>query len=141
MLITARRSIASAGLEPRIALAQADATRLDPEAVFGIAKFDRVFISYTLSMIPRWKDVLARACDCLKPDGELHIVDFGDQAGLPAAFRLALARWLALFSVHPRLTLEADLAEFSAAHGLRCRFGARFRRYAFLAVLQAYSTD
>jgi S-adenosylmethionine-diacylgycerolhomoserine-N-methlytransferase len=137
MLATARRSIANAGLGSRIALAQADATRLDPEAAFGIAKFDRIFISYALSMIPRWKDVLARACECLEPDGALHIVDFGDQAGLPAPFRVALARWLALFSVHPRLSLEADLAEFSMARGLRCRFGARFRGYAFLAVLEA----
>jgi S-adenosylmethionine-diacylgycerolhomoserine-N-methlytransferase len=137
MLATARRSIARNGLGSRIALAQADATRLDAETVFGVAKFDRVFISYALSMIPRWKDVLARACECLEPDGALHIVDFGDQAGLPAAFRLALARWLALFSVHPRLSLEADLAEFSAARDMRCRFGARFRGYAFVAVLEA----
>ena len=87
MLATARRSIANAGLGTRIALAQADATRFDPEAAFGVARFDRIFISYALSMIPRWKDVLARACECLEPDGSLHIVDFGDQAGLPAPFR------------------------------------------------------
>ena len=137
MLTTARRSIVNAGLEPRIALAQSDATRLDPKAAFGVARFDRIFISYALSMIPQWRDVLARACDCLEPDGALHIVDFGDQAGLPAPFRLALARWLALFSVHPRLSLEADLAEFAAVRHMRCRFGARFRGYAFLAVLEA----
>jgi S-adenosylmethionine-diacylgycerolhomoserine-N-methlytransferase len=137
MLATARRSIANARLEARIALAQADATRLDPEALFGFRKFDRIFISYALSMIPPWKEVLARACECLEPGGALHIVDFGDQAGLPAPFRLALARWLALFSVHPVLSLEADLARFSAARDLSCRFAARFRGYAFLAVLQA----
>jgi S-adenosylmethionine-diacylgycerolhomoserine-N-methlytransferase len=137
MLATARRSVANAGLQPRVALAQADATRLDPEAAFGVARFDRIFISYALSMIPRWREVLARACECLEPDGALHIVDFGDQAGLPAPFRLALARWLALFSVQPRLSLEGDLAQFSAARDMRCRFGARFRGYAFLAVLEA----
>ncbi len=137
MLATARRAIAHAGLDSRIAVAQADATRFDPEALFGFGKFDRIFISYALSMIPPWKDVLARACECLEPDGALHIVDFGDQAGLPAPFRVGLARWLALFSVHPRLSLESDLAQFSAARDLRCRFGARYRGYAFLAVLEA----
>jgi len=137
MLATAHRSIANSRLEARIALAQADATRLDPEALFGFRKFDRVFISYALSMIPPWKEVLARACECLEPGGALHIVDFGDQAGLPAPFRLALARWLALFSVHPLLSLEGDLAQFSAARDMRCRFATRFRGYAFRAVLQA----
>jgi len=140
MLATARRAIAHARLDARIAVAQADATRLDPEALFGVGKFDRIFISYALSMIPQWKDVLARACECLEPGGAMHIVDFGDQADLPAAFRVGLARWLALFSVHPRLSLESDLAQFSADHGMRCRFNARFRRYAFLAVMESGGT-
>ncbi|WP_158817710.1 class I SAM-dependent methyltransferase [Methylocapsa sp. S129] len=137
MLATARRSVAAAHLDGRIATAQADATLLDPQALFGVATFDRIFISYALSMIPAWKEALARACDCLAPGGSLHIVDFGDQAGLPAPFRSALARWLALFSVHPCLTLEAELSQFAAARNMRCRFSARFRRYAFLATLEA----
>lgn len=137
MLATARRSIASAQLEARVALAQADATRFDPEALFGVRRFDRIFISYALSMIPPWRDVLARACDCLEPGGALHIVDFGDQAGLPAPFRLALARWLALFSVYPLRSLKDELSAFAAARDMRCRVGARFRGYAVLAVLRA----
>jgi S-adenosylmethionine-diacylgycerolhomoserine-N-methlytransferase len=137
MLATARRSIAQSQLQGRVVLAQADATAFDPQALFGVAAFDRIFISYALSMIPEWKEALARACACLTPGGSLHIVDFGDQAGLPAPFRRALARWLALFSVHPCLTLEAELKQFSAARDLNCRFSARFRRYAFLAALEA----
>jgi S-adenosylmethionine-diacylgycerolhomoserine-N-methlytransferase len=137
MLATARRSIAQSQLQGRVALAQADATLLDPRELFGVATFDRIFISYALSMIPEWKEALARACDCLTPGGSLHIVDFGDQAGLPAPFRRALVCWLALFSVHPCLTLEAELTQFSAARDLRCRFSARFRGYAFLAALEA----
>jgi S-adenosylmethionine-diacylgycerolhomoserine-N-methlytransferase len=137
MLATARRSVAKGGLDTRIAIAQADATTLDPQALFGLGAFDRIFISYALSMIPAWRDALARACAHLKPHGSLHIVDFGDQAALPAPFRLALARWLALFSVHPVLTLEEELAQFAAAHGMNCRFRPRFRRYAFEAKLSA----
>src|SRR6202021_3013238 len=87
-------------------------------------------------MIPEGEEALARACYCLTPGGSLHIVDFGDQAGLPAPFRRALARWLALFSVHPCLTLEAELTQFSAARNMRCRFTARFRGYAFQAALE-----
>lgn len=136
MLVTARRSIAQSQLQGRIVLAAADATAFDPQTVFGVATFDRIFISYALSMMPAWKEALARACACLAPGGSLHIVDFGDQAGLPAPFRLALARWLALFSVHPCLTLEDELARFAAARDMRCRFSARFARYAFLAALE-----
>jgi S-adenosylmethionine-diacylgycerolhomoserine-N-methlytransferase len=137
MLASARAAIRGHGLERRIAVAQADATLLDPQALFGARTFDRIFISYALSMIPPWKSVLARACGYLAEGGSLHIVDFGDQAGLPAPFRLALHHWLALFSVHPCLTLEADLAEFAAARGLHCRFASLYRGYAFQATLAA----
>jgi S-adenosylmethionine-diacylgycerolhomoserine-N-methlytransferase len=137
MLGTARRAIGAAGFERRIALAQADATAFDPQALFDIGAFDRIFISYALSMIPPWREALARASRYLAPGGALHIVDFGDQAELPLAFRAALKRWLELFSVHPVLTLEDELTQFAAAHNLRCRFSARFRRYAFLARLEA----
>ena len=139
MLASARRTIERSGLSARVAIAQADATRLDPEALFGVGAFDRIFISYALSMIPAWKDALACASRRLAPGGALHIVDFGDQAGLPAPFRAALARWLALFSVHPVLTLEAELKVFAAAHAMDCRFRARFRGYAFEARLQSTS--
>jgi len=135
MLDSARRSIARAGLEPQIASAQADATTFDPTRLFGVTSFDRIFVSYALSMIPHWQAALARACECLAEGGSLHIVDFGDQAGLPAAFRVVLDRWLALFSVHPCKTLESELAAFAASRNMECRFERRFRGYAFYAVL------
>ncbi len=135
MLASARRSIARAGLAQKIVTARADATIFDPVQLFGVASFDRIFVSYALSMIPHWQAALARACDCLAEGGSLHIVDFGDQAGLPAAFRSILERWLALFSVHPCPTLEAELAEFAAERRMRCRFERRYRGYAFYAVL------
>lgn len=54
MLATAERAVARAGLTRRIRLAQADATSFDPQALFGVARFQRVFASYSLSMIPPW---------------------------------------------------------------------------------------
>jgi S-adenosylmethionine-diacylgycerolhomoserine-N-methlytransferase len=135
MLDFARRSIARSGLAQQIVTARADATSFDPTQLFGVPSFDRIFVSYALSMIPHWQAALARARECLAEGGSLHIVDFGDQAGLPAPFRLVLARWLALFSVHPCPTLEAELAAFAAANGMHCRFVRRFRGYTFHAVL------
>lgn len=135
MLDSARRSIARAGLGSRIVTAQADATCFDPSELFAVTRFDRIFVSYALSMIPQWQAALARACEFLADSGSLHIVDFGDQAGLPPAFRALLERWLSLFSVHPCPTLEAELAAFVASRKMRCRFERRFRGYAFYAVL------
>ena len=51
MLDTAAVSIARAGLSSRIAIADGDAADFDPLALFGRPQFDRVLISYALSMI------------------------------------------------------------------------------------------
>lgn len=101
---------AQARLGERAALAQADACAFSPAALFGQTGFDRVMISFALSMIPDWQGALATACNALAPGGALHIVDFGDGAGLPAPLRFGLNRWLAHFHVTPRL----DLAEVAA---------------------------
>jgi hypothetical protein len=41
-------------------------------------------ISYALSMIPDWERAIDAALAALNPGGQLHIVDFGQQEGLPA---------------------------------------------------------
>ena len=137
MLATARAEIARHGLGDRITVAQADATAFDAEALFGFARFDRVFVSYALSMIPPWRDVPPRALLALKPGGELHIVDFGDCAELPRSFRALLRRWLAAFDVQPREGLEAELQACATRHRLVAEFRALYGRYAFLARLRA----
>ena len=83
-------------------LCQGDAADFDPRILFGVAAFDRIFISYALSMIPSWQGVLASAARLLTPEGELHVVDFGEQEQLPKAFRATLRAWLAKFHVTPR---------------------------------------
>jgi S-adenosylmethionine-diacylgycerolhomoserine-N-methlytransferase len=133
MLTTARQSVAKAGLAERIVLKQADATGFDPQALFGQAGFDRIVISYALSMIPPWQGVVEEALRRLSPGGELHIVDFGDQAGLPAPFKAVLNRWLALFHVTPRRDLAAVLDAVAAEAGASTRTDALHRGYAVLA--------
>lgn len=118
MLRTARQQIAKAGLSERILLAQADATSFDPQALFGRVGFERVVISYALSMIPPWREALAEALRVVAPGGSLHIVDFGDQAQLPRPFKAALNRWLALFHVTPRTELDAVVTDLCAEAGI-----------------------
>ena len=56
------QAVARAGLAGRIALARADASALrSPAALFGARRFDRIFISYALSMIPDWRRRIARS--------------------------------------------------------------------------------
>ncbi len=134
MLDTAETAIRRAGLADRIAVAQGDATAFDPAALFGRAAFERVMISYALSMIPPWREALAHALDVVAPGGSLHIVDFGDCAGLPGPFKAALRRWLAAFDVIPRDDLGTTLAALAAARGLASSAQAWRRGYATLAV-------
>jgi S-adenosylmethionine-diacylgycerolhomoserine-N-methlytransferase len=134
MLASAAAALARAGLSRRIALGQGDAMAFDPQALFGCAEFERVMISYALSMIPPWREALGQALDVLAPGGSLHLVDFGDGAGLPGPFRTGLRGWLAAFDVIPRDDLAAALAALSAERGLTCEIETRFRGYAALAV-------
>lgn len=133
MLTTARHSVVRAGLTARIQLAEADATTFDPQAPFGVPHFDRVLISYALSMIPPWRDVLRHAHEVIAPGGSLHIVDFGDQARLPKAFKRLLVAWLSRFHVTPRITLPQEIDALAREKGLRASTSAYFRGYAVRA--------
>ena len=135
MLDTARAAIARRGLDDRVALCLGDATDFSGDRAFQVAAFDRVFISYALSMIPPWRAALRQALGALKPGGRLYIVDFGAQAGLPGWFRSGLNAWLARFSVEPRSELQAALAALAALPGYEVRSEQLYRGYAVYAVV------
>lgn len=135
MLQTAGSRVAAAGLAGHIRLAQDDALAFDTQATFGFARFDRIFISYAVSMIPSWQQVLERAAEALAPQGSLHIVDFGLCDGMPRLARAALFAWLAHFSVTPRHDLEPAVRAVAERHDLEVFFTALYRGYAAYAVL------
>jgi S-adenosylmethionine-diacylgycerolhomoserine-N-methlytransferase len=134
MLDTAAASIARSRLAARISIAQADATAFDPVVLFGRERFERVMISYALSMIPPWRAALGRALDAVAGGGSLHVIDFGDCAGWPRPFRAALRRWLAAFDVTPRDDLAETLAALCSARGLVSASEGWRGGYATLAV-------
>jgi S-adenosylmethionine-diacylgycerolhomoserine-N-methlytransferase len=119
----------------RITFAHGDAAAFNPLTVFGVAGFERVFISYALSMIPEWRAALSRAAAAVAPGGRLHIVDFGQQEGLPGLFRLALYRWLAWFHVEPRSGLLQELQTIGRAQGAEVSFQRLYRGYAWALTL------
>ena len=136
MLRTAHGTVAREGLASRIQLAQADATHFDPALLFGVPSFSRVFLSYSLSIIPDWRGALAQALAWVAPHGELHIVDFGGQERLPAWFRRGLRLWLAQFHVEPRDGLEAEFAAVDRSAGVLRSFERPHRGYAQYAVFR-----
>lgn len=136
MLKSSDRAIAQAGLQSHVQVAFADAADFDPGTLFGRPKFTRIFISYSLSMIPDWPRVLDGAVRLLADRGELHIVDFGRQDRLPRWFRAALRRWLGLFHVHPRDELERILMELAGRLNAQLVFERPYLGYAQYAVLR-----
>ncbi|RUU77969.1 class I SAM-dependent methyltransferase [Mesorhizobium sp. M7A.F.Ca.MR.362.00.0.0] len=139
MLETASAAIAREGLLDRVTLAQGDATAFDARALFGRNSFDRVFVSYSLSMIPGWEKTVSAALAALSPNGSLHIIDFGQQEGLPGWFRTLLRGWLKKFHVAPRESLREVLESESRRTSASFRFRTLYRGYAWLAVIKITS--
>jgi S-adenosylmethionine-diacylgycerolhomoserine-N-methlytransferase len=133
MLATAHRAAKRARVD--VALGFGDATRFNPYATFGVSRFERIYLSYTLSMIPDWQTTLAQAVCNLAPGGSLHIVDFGQQERLPRWFRAVLRGWLAKFHVSPRGDMERVLRAIAKKLGAELSFHPLYRGYAWYAVL------
>ena len=74
-------------------------------------------ISYALSMIPPWREALAHALDVVAPGGALHIVDFGDCAGLPGAVQGGVAPLARGFPRSRRARISARRSPRSRARG------------------------
>ena len=135
MLQTAQSTLKRRRLALRVTLAVGDATDFDSEHLFGRPALDRVFISYALSMIPAWPEVVEGGIRCLAPNGQLHIVDFGDFARYPAVLRRGQLAWLSKFSVTPIVGLSEQLSAIAGRNGLIARCTPLYGGYAMLATL------
>ncbi len=136
MLKTALATMCHMGLEKRVRVACADATSFDPLSSLGQRQFDRIYFSYTLSMVPEWQAALRHAMSLLSSEGELHIVDFGQCENLPRRFRALLFRWLDLFHVSPRADLRNEVVRLAEANGASSQFAVPYRGYTWLAKIK-----
>ena len=136
MLTTAWQSVKRSGLSDRITLAQGDARTFDVREMFGIVGADRVFVSYTLSMIPSWHQSLDASLSAVASSGSFHIVDFGQQNGLPKWFKATLFAWLDKFTVYPCADLRSELSIRAEASGFDLRYQHLYCGYADYAVLR-----
>ncbi|MGK9050553.1 class I SAM-dependent methyltransferase [Neorhizobium petrolearium] len=133
MLESARANFRAKPVTPDFQVA--DATDFKAED-FGVAGFDRILISYALSMIPDWEKAVDAALAALAPNGSLHIVDFGQQERLPRWFGRLLKAWLTRFHVAPRPDLHEVLEGKLAAAGADMIFEEIGRGYAWHAVIR-----
>lgn len=117
MLVTARRLVGAAGHGKQISVCHADIMAFDPVSQFGVVAFDRVLLSYTLSMVPDWQTALGRLMDCVAPGGVIEIVDFGPQDSNPTLFQRALNTWLGWFHVTRRNHLAETLTTLGNERG------------------------
>ena len=135
MLETAQKNIDKAGLSARVTLIEGDAADPAATAGLGVEVFDRVFYSYTLSMIPIWREALTAGAARLQPGGRIHVVDFGQQERLPGWFGRLLFAWLKSFHVTPREGLEGELKAVAARTGGRLTFHRLYGGYTDYAVV------
>jgi S-adenosylmethionine-diacylgycerolhomoserine-N-methlytransferase len=110
------------------------ADNFDHQRTFGLeAKFDSIFFSYSISMIPPWRESIENALANLKPGGTLYIVDFYDQLDLPRWFRVLLKGWLRQFHVQFWGELIPFLYDLDRSGKGRLKIESVARRYAFIA--------
>lgn len=131
MLKTADASVRGAGLSDRIKLATALSTDFTAKGLGHSRPFDRLIYSYSLSMMDDWKEAVEHGFTQLKPGGTLHVVDFGNQEGLPKWFKGALRGWLDQFHVRFRPEVRAYFAEIEAKGRGRMTYRDVMRGYAY----------
>ena len=136
MLRSARASVARCGLAARIVLRNGDATAFDSGQLFALQGFDRVFISYALSMIPAWRDVVRHGAACVAPGGKLFITDFGDFGSYPALLRGAQLAWLRRFSVVPIPAIDRKIGMLAEQMGFTAATEKLYGGYAVQICLQ-----
>ena len=136
MLVSAGNAVERNGLLKQVQLAQGDAVTFSGANSFGVPRYDRIYFSYTLSMIPDWTGAIRNGVSLLAPGGELHVVDFGGCGKLPSLFRKALYGWLKKFHVTPRTELLSFAEQLAGQYGLQADYSTSHRGYAQHLVLK-----
>ncbi len=137
MLKTAASNLKKNGLEGRIKTVQAFSQSFDPAAHFGLDRpLDKIAFSYALSIIPPWQESIDHALALLPTNGEIHIIDFGGQSGLPKAFRAFVYWWLRQFHVYYKPEIESYLKQLESDHKGTLAFENLYGGYCYHAIFK-----
>lgn len=134
MLKTAGAKLDAQNQQKAIVLRQGLAEQFDYQTTFNLDQpFDKIFISYSLSMFPNWREAILNTLENLKPEGDFYILDFWDGAGLPVWFVRLRTWWLSLFKVYYRPEFLEVLKELQADGAGKFTVRAVGTNYAFIA--------
>lgn len=137
MLKTAQTSLEKQGVSDRIKIAQGFAQSFDPQTLFSLPQpVDKFIFSYSLSIIPPWRESFDHALELLPVGGEIHIIDFGSQSGLPKPFRAFLFWWLKMFHVFYKPEIEDHLHALKRAGKGTLKLHHLYGGYAYYAIFK-----
>jgi S-adenosylmethionine-diacylgycerolhomoserine-N-methlytransferase len=97
------------------------------------SQFDSIFFSYSISMIPTWRESIANALVNLKSGKSFYIVDFYDLKDLPVWFQKILQAWLKQFHVQFWNNLIPQLKTMETEGLGKLKITPLYRRYSFIA--------
>lgn len=136
MLKTAQEKVEAKQLK-NINLQVALADNFSYDKTFNLAQpFDTVYFSYSISMIPPWRESIQNALENLKNNRSFYIVDFFDQQDLPAWFQKILQSWLKQFHVKYPKDLPPYLESLEARGLGKLTVTPLYKRYAFITEFQ-----
>ncbi|MEP7037591.1 MAG: L-histidine N(alpha)-methyltransferase [Acidobacteriota bacterium] len=133
MLETARKKIEARNIE-NITLKNVLAGDFNYQKTFELTEpFDTIYFSYSITMIPNWKEAIANALENLKSKRSFYIVDFYDQRDLSAPFRKVLQSWLKMFDVIYPKDLMPHLESLERLSSGKLSVTSIYKSYAFIA--------
>ena len=133
MLKTSQLKVDAKGIK-NINLKVALADDFTHQETFGLAEpFDTIYFSYSISMIPTWKESIANGLKNLKSGRSFYIVDFYDQKDLPKAFQKILQGWLKQFHVQFWGDLMPHLESLEREGLGKLEIIPLYKRYSFIA--------
>jgi S-adenosylmethionine-diacylgycerolhomoserine-N-methlytransferase len=137
MLKTAAAKFDANDKQKQIILRQGLAEEFSFRETFRLDEpFDKIFISYSLSMFPQWREALLNSLENLKAGGDLYIVDFWDGKDLPAWLNSLRGWWLGLFKVYYRPEFLVFFKELQKEGAGKYTVTSVGTSYAFIAHFQ-----
>lgn len=124
-----------------VSLETALADTFDYRKTFDLTEpLDTIFFSYSISMIPVWRESIQNALANLKGGRSFYIVDFYDQKDLPRWFQKILKGWLKKFHVQFWGDLMPYLEDLETQGVGKLKITSVARRYAFIAEFRKNET-
>jgi S-adenosylmethionine-diacylgycerolhomoserine-N-methlytransferase len=132
MLETAQNKIDKQGLK-NVILKNALADDFAFGKTFNLTKpFDTIYFSYSITMIPAWREAIQNTLANLKIGRSFYIVDFYDQRDLPKWFQKILQTWLKQFHVIYPQKLISYLENLEQKNIGKLTVKSIYRSYSFI---------